>query len=119
MDTFLFLNVALDAVKKFDCYPDGWNPDGVLKKLEEYSVFLVPIFGLVIMKIIYYQLASWYKYPFESGLCLERVPKFSGWISVWIWILYIAANFIEHTKIQICIKKKSDPQKNCGSYIHQ
>lgn len=92
-------------MKKFDCYPDGWNPDRVLKMLEEYSVFSIPIFVLVIMKIICYQLPLWYKYSFESELHLERVPKFSGWITLWISILYIATNFIEHTKFQIFIKK--------------
>lgn len=120
MDIFLFLNVDLDAVKYFDCYPDGWNPDGVLKNLEEYSVSSIPIFGSVIMKIIYYELALWYKYPFESELCLERVPKFSGWFTVWIWILYDATNFIEPIKFQIYIKKIIWTMKTVvGSYIHQ
>jgi len=39
LDKFLFLNVDLDVVQKFDCYPGGWSPDGVLKKLEVYAVF--------------------------------------------------------------------------------
>lgn len=49
--------------------------DGVLMecwKSWKYIQFSIPIFGLVIVIIIYSQLALWYKYPFESELCLER-----------------------------------------------
>lgn len=52
-----FLNLDLDVVQTFNCYPDGWSPDRVLKKSWKYIQFLVPIFGLIIVIIIYHQLA--------------------------------------------------------------
>lgn len=94
--------------------------DGILmeywKKLEEYSVFSIPIFGLVIMKIIYYQLSVRYKYPFESELCLgsSKIFRMDRCEFEFCILLQILLNVPSFKRI---LKKTLDHYEDCSWFL--
>lgn len=95
----LYFKFRFRYTAEFNCYSDGWSPDKALKSLN-YILFSVPIFGLVIVIIIYYHLAFWYKYPFEYELCLERVEnsRKDHWVN--LELAYFITNSIGYSQIQ-------------------